>query len=77
MNMTANDKNLIQQMIKAGKFNAVYDLMRVYNEQKAKDIIKEMGEKYCCHPKNWVKRLDVPLPLLSEPRQSKVLRAKK
>ena len=75
--MTINDKTLIQQMIRAGRFNAVYDLMQDYNKQKAKDVIQEMGEKWCCHPKNWVKRLDVPLPLLSEPRQSKVLRAKK
>ena len=58
--MTANDKTLIQQMIKAGRFNAVYDLMQNYNQQKAKDIIQEMGEKWCCNPKNWVKR--------SEPR---------
>lgn len=76
--MTPNDKSLIQQMIKAGKFNdGIYDLLVAYNKQRAKELIIEMGEKYCCHPKNFVKRLDVPLPLLSEPRPSKVLTRKK
>ena len=26
-----------------------------------KSVIKRMGTKYCCHPDNYVKRLDVPL----------------
>lgn len=76
--MTPNDKSLIKQMIKAGRFNGeIYDLLVDYNRQRAKELIEEMGEKYCCHPKNFVKRLDVPLPLLSEPRQSKVLPRRK
>ena len=74
--MTPNDKSLIKQMIHAGRVTAIHDLMIDYNRQRAKEIIVEMGEKYCCHPKNFVKRLDVPLPLLSEPRPSKVLRKK-
>ena len=26
-----------------------------------KSVIKRMGTKYCCHPDNFVKRLEVPL----------------
>ena len=26
-----------------------------------KSVIKRMGTKYCCHPDNYVKRLEVPL----------------
>jgi hypothetical protein len=75
--MTANDKSLLKQMIEAGRFNyAIYELLVENNRNNAKAIIKKMGNKWCCHPDNRVKRLDVPLPLLSDARNSKVLKKK-
>ena len=76
MELSDNDKSLIQQMIKAGKMGAVYDLMPDYNLEKSKKIIEQMGELWCCHPSNKVKKLEVPLPILNEPR-FKVLRRNK
>ena len=73
--MTENDKVLIKQLMQAGRYNAIYDLMPQYNLEKSQEIIKSMGAKWCCHPENAVKRLDVPLPLLNEPR-TKVLKRK-
>lgn len=76
--MTLNDKHLLSQMIRAGRFNgAIYDLLVEQNKIDAKKKIKEMGSKWCCHKSNQVKRLDVPLPLLSDARNSKVLKGKK
>ena len=73
--MTKNDKALMSQMIGVGKFNwSIYELLVELNKKQAKDAIKKMGNKWCCHPDNAVKRLDVPLPLLTESRQSKVLK---
>jgi hypothetical protein len=74
--MTDNDISLIKQMITSGKYRAVYDLMPEYNLNKSKAIIDSMGEKWCCHPSNRVKRLEVPLPILNEPK-IKVLSRKK
>lgn len=73
--MTENDKNLIKQLMNSGRHNVVYDLLPEYNLLKSKEIIKEMGNKWCCHPDNAVKRLDVPLPILTEPKL-KVLKKK-
>lgn len=50
--MSPNDKNLIRQMIKAGRFNAVQDLLIKKNEHDAQVLIKKMGNKWCCHPSN-------------------------
>lgn len=66
--MTDNDKNLIRQLMQAGKYDAVYDFMPQYNLEKSQEIIQGMGNKWCCHPDNAVKRLEVPLPILNEPR---------
>ena len=74
--MTDNDKSLMRQLMQAGKYNAIYDLMPEYNMIKSQEIIAQMGAKWCCHPDNSVKRLDVPLPLLNESR-TKVLKGKK
>jgi len=72
--MTNNDKSLLQQMIGAGKFNyEIYSLLVKMNQDKTDKLIKKMGNKWCCHPDNAVKKLDVPLPLLNEVRQSKIL----
>ena len=74
--MTENDKNLIKQLIQAGKMGVVYDLMPEYNLMKSKAIIEQMGEKWCCHPNNRVKRLETPLEILKQ-HQSRVLRRSK
>jgi hypothetical protein len=66
--MTENDKSLLVQMMQAGRYDAIYDLMPEYNLLKSKEIIQSMGAKWCCHPDNAVKRLEVPLPILNEPR---------
>jgi hypothetical protein len=73
--MNKNDRSLLKQMIQAGRFNgAIYDLLCAQNKINAQEKIEEMGDKWCCHPSNQVKRLDVPLPLLNDVRNSKVLR---
>jgi bisphosphoglycerate-independent phosphoglycerate mutase (AlkP superfamily) len=59
---TDNDKSLIRQMIKAGRFNAIHDLIVEDNKKKAQLAIVGMGSKWCLHPSNRVKRLEVPLP---------------
>ena len=74
--MNENDRSLIRQMIVAGRFNNdIYELLCEYNKQSVKEIIKKMGNKWCCHPDNAVKRLETPLPVLSD-KSSKILRRK-
>lgn len=69
--MTKNDRSLLTQMIERGKFNwEIYELLVEQNAKNSKALIKKMGNKWVCHPDNFVKKLDVPLPILS---QSKVL----
>jgi hypothetical protein len=70
-----SDRDLVKQMIRQGRFNAVADFMPAMIDADAKDIIDKMGAKWCCHPDNRVKRLDVPLDILKS-HQSKVLRRK-
>lgn len=62
-------------MMKAGRYSAVLDFMPDYNLQKSKEMIEQMGEKWCCHPSNRVKRLDAPLDILKT-HQSKVFKRK-
>jgi hypothetical protein len=73
--MTENDISLIKQMISAGRFQAVYDYLPDLNMMRSKQLIESMGSKWCCHPDNAVKKLDQPLPILSESR-AKILRRK-
>ena len=73
--MNKNDRSLMLQMMKAGKYNAILDLMPAYNLEKSKEIIEQMGEKWVCHPANKVKKLDVPLDILKT-HQSKVFKRK-
>jgi hypothetical protein len=73
--MTDNDISLIKQMISAGRFQAVYDYLPGLNLMRSQQIIESMGNKWCCHPDNSVKKLDQPLPILSESR-AKILRRK-
>lgn len=75
--MTKNDKSLLKQMIHAGRFNIeIYELLCEYNAQKSKEAIKKMGTRWCCHPDNAAKRLEIPLPILSDRITSKVLTRK-
>ena len=74
--MTENDVNLIKQLITAGKMGVVYDLMPEYNLMKSKAIIEQMGNKWCCHPDNKIKRLETPIEILKQ-HQSRVLRRSK
>jgi hypothetical protein len=75
--MTKNDKHLLKQMIEAGRFNyAIYELLCESNAENAKQMIKKMGAKWCCHPDNATKRLDVPLTILPDRIAAKVLRKK-
>ena len=62
--MNENDKSLILQMMQAGKYGAVLDFMPAYNLDKSREVIEKMGDKWCCHPSNRVKKLDVPLDIL-------------
>ena len=73
--MTENDKSLIKQLMNAGRYNAIYDLMPAYNLQKSRDLIASMGSKWCCHKDNQIKRLDVPIEILKQ-NQSKILKRK-
>ena len=73
--MNSNERNLIKQMIQAGKTDAIIDFMPEYNLIKSREIIEQMGNKWCCHPDNSIKRLDMPLPILNEPKY-KVLKRK-
>jgi hypothetical protein len=76
MKLTDNDKHLLKQMIAAGRFNYdIYELLIAYNKERAKEMIQQMGAKWCLHPLNATKRLDTPLPLLN--RGSKILMEKK
>ena len=63
--MTENDKSLIKQLMKAGRYNAIYDLMPAYNLQKSRDLIANMGSKWCCHKDNQIKRLATEWYMLS------------
>lgn len=74
--MTANEISLIRQLMLSGKYNAVLDFMPDYNLEKSKAIIKEMGSKWCCHPDNYVKKLETPIDILQQ-NKIKVLKGKK
>ena len=74
--MTSSEISLIKQMMQSGKYSAVLDFMPEYNLQKSKEIIESMGSKWCCHPDNHVKRLEVPIEILQQ-NKTKVLKGKK
>ena len=71
--MKNSDRDLVKQMIKAGRYSAIMDFMPDVIMSDSKDMIASMGEKWCCHPSNRVKRLDVPIEILRQ-NQPKVLR---
>jgi hypothetical protein len=72
--MTKNDKNLLKQMIEAGKFSyEMYVLLIEQNKANSKAMIKRMGNKWVCHKDNHVKRLEVPADLLNAHRGSRIL----
>lgn len=71
--MKNSDRDLVKQMIKAGRYSAIMDFMPDVIMSDSKDMIASMGEKWCCHPSNRIKRLDVPIEILRQ-NQPKVLR---
>ena len=71
--MKNSDRELVKQMINAGRYGAIMDFMPAVIDADSKDMIEKMGAKWCCHKDNQVKRLDVPLEILKS-HQSKVLR---
>ena len=73
--MKNSDRELVKQMIKAGRYGAILDFMPAVIAADSKEMIEKMGNKWCCHKDNQVKRLDVPLDILKS-HQSKVLRRK-
>ena len=62
-------------MISAGRNDVLLDFMPAVMEADATEIIEKMGTKWCGHPDNSIKRLDVPLLILNEPK-TKVLKKK-
>lgn len=58
--MQKSDQLILAQMIRAGRFNAIHDLLPAMNDAKSKEIIEKMGELWICHPNNRIKRLDKP-----------------
>lgn len=73
--MKNSDRELVKQMINAGRYNAVLDFMPSVIAADSKDMIERMGNKWCCHKDNQVKRLDVPVEILRQ-NQPKVLKKK-
>ena len=60
--MTNNDRNLLKQMISAGHFSYdIYQLLVEHNKMRSKELVEQIGEKWCLHPKHSVKRLEKPL----------------
>ena len=74
--MTSSEISLIKQMMQSGRYGAVLDFMPTYNLQKSKKLIESMGSKWCCHPDNHVKKLEVPIEILQQ-NKTKVLKGKK
>ena len=73
--MKNSDRELVKQMISAGRYGAVLDFMPAVIAADSKDMIERMGNKWCCHKDNQVKRLDVPVEILRQ-NQPKVLKKK-
>jgi hypothetical protein len=70
-----SDRELVKQMISAGRYNAVLDFMPAVIAADSKEMIEKMGAKWCCHKDNQIKRLDVPVEILRQ-NQPKVLKKK-
>ena len=63
-------------MIKANRFNyEIYKLLVQANMEKSAEMIKQMGDKWCCSKANSVKRLEVPIEILKQ-NKSKVLKGR-
>ena len=73
--MKNSDRELVKQMISAGRYGAVLDFMPAVIAADSKEMIEKMGNKWCCHKDNQVKRLDVPVEILRQ-NQPKVLKKK-
>jgi len=49
-------------MIRAGHFSYdIYELLVEHNKMRTKELIADMGDKWCLHPKHSVKRLEKPI----------------
>ena len=73
--MKNSDRELVKQMIKAGRYAAILDFMPAVIAADSKEMIEKMGAKWVCHPDNRIKRLDVPVESLKK-NQPKVLKKK-
>lgn len=73
--MKNSDRELVKQMISAGRYDAILDFMPAVIAADSKEMIEKMGAKWCCHKDNQVKRLDVPVEILRQ-NQPKVLKKK-
>ena len=73
--MKNSDRELVKQMINAGRYGAVLDFMPAVIAADSKEMIEKMGAKWCCHKDNQIKRLDVPVEILRQ-NQPKVLKKK-
>ena len=73
--MKNSDRELVKQMIKAGRYGAILDFMPAVIAADSKEMIEKMGAKWCCHKDNQIKRLDVPVEILRQ-NQPKVLKKK-
>ena len=55
--MNNTDKNMITQMIRAGRFTPdICELLQQKQIEDSKKMIKQMGERYCCHAVNAPKK---------------------
>ena len=52
----------MSQMIAAGKFDSLYELIKQQNEMKLAAAIKYLGNRWCLHPSHTKKKLKKPLP---------------
>ncbi len=73
--MKNSDRDLVKQMIKAGRYGAILDFMPAVIAADSKEMIEKMAAKWVCHPDKRIKRLYVPITILNEPK-TKVLRRK-
>lgn len=61
--MKMTERKLINEIVTTGnKYSwEIYQLQCQMNDEKSKEIIKQMGDKYVCHPSRKVKRIVYPL----------------
>lgn len=55
--MTNNDLHLVKQMVVAGVEDKILDLVTLSREEKVRQLIEKMGNKYRLHPDNFIKKV--------------------